>query len=81
MKKKLAIIKKAIDILETALTKNDRNLLLKQSIIDFKKNNNQILSFYDPKKFDDNISEIFIYFQIYISKEMMNFQTCYYQYH
>ena len=60
--KKISNHKKAIDILETALTKNDRNLLLKQSIIDFKKNNNQILSFYDPKKFDDNISEIFYLF-------------------
>ena len=30
--------------------------------VDFKKNNNQILSFYDPKKFDDNISEIFYLF-------------------
>ena len=37
MKKKISNHKKAIDILETALTKNDRNLLLKQSIIDFKK--------------------------------------------
>ena len=60
--KKINNHKKAIDILETALTTNDRNLLLKQSIIDFKKNNNQILSFYDPKKFDDNISEIFYLF-------------------
>ena len=60
--KKISNHKKAIDILETALTKNDRNLLLKQSIIDFKKNNNQVLSFYDPKKFDDNISEIFYLF-------------------
>ena len=60
--KKISNHKKAIDILETALTKNDRNLLLKQSIIDFKKNNNQILSFYDPKNFDDNISEIFYLF-------------------
>ena len=42
-----------MSILEHAFINDGRNLLLKQSMVDFNKNNNQVLLFFDPKKFED----------------------------
>jgi len=68
--KKIGNNKKALSILEYAFINDDRNLLLKQSIVDFNKNNNQVLLFFDPKKFEDNIAEIFYLFSnLYIQRD------------
>ncbi|WP_440695608.1 tetratricopeptide repeat protein [Candidatus Pelagibacter sp. HIMB109] len=68
--KKIGNNKKALSILEYAFINDDRNLLLKQSIVDFNKNNNQVLLFFDPKKFEDNIAEIFYLFSnLYMQRD------------
>ena len=68
--KKIGNNKKALSILEHAFINDGRNLLLKQSIVDFNKNNNQVLLFFDPKKFEDNIAEIFYLFSnLYMQRD------------
>ena len=74
--KRLSNDKKAFEILENAIFKNDKNLLLKQTIIDFKKNNNQFLSFFNPKNFNDNIAEVFYLFSnLYQQREDVDFSN------
>ena len=74
--KRLSNDKKAFEILENAISKNDKNLLLKQTIIDFKKNNNQFLSFFNPKNFNDNIAEVFYLFSnLYQQREDVDFSN------
>ena len=68
--KKIGNNKKALSILEHAFINDGRNLLLKQSMVDFNKNNNQVLLFFDPKKFEDNIAEIFYLFSnLYMQRD------------
>lgn len=74
--KRLSNDKKAFEILENAISKNDKNLLLKQTIVDFKKNNNQFLSFFNPKNFNDNIAEVFYLFSnLYQQREDVDFSN------
>ena len=74
--KRLSNDKKAFEILENAISKNDQNLLLKQTIVDFKKNNNQFLSFFNPKNFNDNIAEVFYLFSnLYQQREDVDFSN------
>ncbi len=53
---------KALKILELALIKNSQNVLLKQSFKNFKKQNYHITSFFNSKKINHNLSEIFYLF-------------------
>ena len=74
--KRLSNDKKAFEILENAISKNDKNLLLKQTIIDFKKNNNQFLSFFNPKNFNDNIAEVlYLFSNLYQQREDVDFSN------
>ena len=74
--KRLSNDKKAFEILENAIFKNDKNLLLKQTIIDFKKNNNQFLSFFNPKNFNDNIAEVlYLFSNLYQQREDVDFSN------
>ena len=52
----------ALKILELALMKNSQNVLLKQSFKNFKRENYNITSFFNSKKINHNLSEIFYLF-------------------
>ena len=52
----------ALKILELALVKNSQNVLLKQSFKNFKRENYNITSFFNSKKINHNLSEIFYLF-------------------
>ncbi len=52
----------SLKILKLALNKNSQNVLLKQSFKNFKKENYNITTFFDSKKINHNLSEIFYLF-------------------
>ena len=54
--------KKALELINSALINNNKNLLLMQSAIDLKKNNKQFINYFDPENYDHNLSEIFYIF-------------------
>ena len=56
----------AFDMLNSLLKIDANNLLLKQSILDIKYKKYKFISFFDPKKFNHNLSEIFyLYANLY----------------
>ena len=56
----------AFDMLNSLLKIDGNNLLLKQSILDIKYKKYKFISFFDPKKFNHNLSEIFyLYANLY----------------
>lgn len=54
--------KKAKQILKNLLTKDKKNILLKQSYLNFEKEDFRIINFYNFSSIEDNISEIFYLF-------------------
>ncbi len=58
--------RQALDILNSALLKNEKNILLRQSVIDLKQKNKKIIYSFDPKNLSHNLSEIFyLYANLY----------------
>ena len=66
--------KKAKQILKNLLTKDKKNILLKQSYLNFEKEDFRIINFYNFSSIEDNISEIFYLFSnLYQQRDDLEF--------
>ena len=66
--------KKAKQILKNLLTKDKKNILLKQSYLNFEKEDFRIINFYNFSSIEDNISEIFFLFSnLYQQRDDLEF--------